>query len=262
MFLARAIAASRRRIFDPLSLSPALWLDASDSATLFNAASGGSTPANGAGIGRWEDKSGNGRNFTQSTSGSRPLRQTAVQNGLDVVRFDGSNDIMLMSAGLGVFADVPGITWVAVVKWLTTPTLSSVFASASTGSALAGRNTIGAGLTSRKSRCSARRNDADAQFVQAGTNDVPSAFYFQAAVTDYQNRTMRQWVNGTEEASDTSILTSGNTENSSSAAISVGAFQSGLAFSHIDIAELFAFSRAISDADLSELRSHLTTKWI
>jgi hypothetical protein len=68
----------------------ALWLDASDSTTLFQA-SNGTTPATADTdpIGYWGDKSGNGRNATQGTAGKRPILKTAVQNGLNVVRFDG-----------------------------------------------------------------------------------------------------------------------------------------------------------------------------
>jgi hypothetical protein len=47
------------RTFTPLSLSPALWLDASDTSTLFDV-SGNVVAPDGA-IARWEDKSGNGR---------------------------------------------------------------------------------------------------------------------------------------------------------------------------------------------------------
>ena len=81
--------------FDPSTL-PGLtgWWDASDSSTLFDATSGGSAVAADGEVARLEDKSGNGRHFTQSTSSLRPLRKTAVQGGNDVVRFDGSDDWM------------------------------------------------------------------------------------------------------------------------------------------------------------------------
>lgn len=86
---------SRFQPFSP-TLVPGLtgWWDASDSATLFDATSGGSAVAADGGVARWEDKSGNGRHWTQGTSGNRPARKTAVRNSLDVLRFDGSNDLM------------------------------------------------------------------------------------------------------------------------------------------------------------------------
>ena len=84
--------------FNPLSLSPSLWLDASDANTLYDATVGGSLVAANGAIARWEDKSGNARHATQSTGVSQPLRKTAIQNGKDVVRFDGANDKMATSA--------------------------------------------------------------------------------------------------------------------------------------------------------------------
>lgn len=81
--------------FDPRAISGlAVWLDAADSATLFDATTGGSLVTANSGVGRWADKSGNGRNATQGTANNRPLRRVASQNGLDGVEFDGTNDVM------------------------------------------------------------------------------------------------------------------------------------------------------------------------
>jgi hypothetical protein len=84
------------RVFeDPTSVSGLqLWLDASDASTLYDATTGGSLVAADGTVKRWEDKSGNNRHATQSTDANRPVRKTAVQNGLDVLRFDGSNDFL------------------------------------------------------------------------------------------------------------------------------------------------------------------------
>jgi hypothetical protein len=73
-----------------------LWLDASDASTLFNATTGGSLVAADGGVARWEDKSGNGRHATQGTAGSRPLRKTGTINGRDALRFDGSDDRLIV----------------------------------------------------------------------------------------------------------------------------------------------------------------------
>jgi len=62
--------------------------------TLFDATSGGNPVAPGDPIARAEDVSGNGNHATQSGSTERPTRQVAARNGLDVARFDGSNDVL------------------------------------------------------------------------------------------------------------------------------------------------------------------------
>lgn len=86
---------SEMALWTPADITTALWLDAADSSTLFDATSGGSAVAADGAVARWEDKSGNVRHVTQSGSTARPQRKTLVQNSKDVCRFDGSNDIMI-----------------------------------------------------------------------------------------------------------------------------------------------------------------------
>lgn len=61
--------------FDPLTLSPALWL--SDT---------------GSDVAIWPDLSGNDRNATQSTPNNRPAIISSGLNGRQVRRWDGTND--------------------------------------------------------------------------------------------------------------------------------------------------------------------------
>jgi hypothetical protein len=72
-----------------------LWLDASDSTTLFQN-SDGTTPATADSdpIGYWGDKSRNGSHAIQTVSGNRPLLRTAVKNGKNVLRFTGVSDYL------------------------------------------------------------------------------------------------------------------------------------------------------------------------
>ena len=65
-----------------------LWLDASDATTI----------SIGTGVSQWNDKSGQGNNATQEVGANQPSYQTAIQNGLNVVRFDGSNDVLNASS--------------------------------------------------------------------------------------------------------------------------------------------------------------------
>lgn len=84
---------SRASGFNPLALSPLLWLDASDASTLYTD-SGLTTlvAADGDPVGGWKDKSGNTRHATQASGTNKPAYKTAIKNGLSVVRFDGVND--------------------------------------------------------------------------------------------------------------------------------------------------------------------------
>ena len=83
-------------IFTPATISGLqLWLDAADSSTLFDATAGGNlVTTDGAAVARWQDKSGNNRHATQSTTNARPLLKTSIKNGRNGLRFDGSNDFL------------------------------------------------------------------------------------------------------------------------------------------------------------------------
>lgn len=76
--------------FTPLSLSPVLWLDASQITGL----------SDGAAITTWTDASGNGNNITQSTAAAKPTYKTAILNGKPVARFDGGD--RLINASISV----------------------------------------------------------------------------------------------------------------------------------------------------------------
>jgi hypothetical protein len=84
--------------FDPLSLSPILWLDGSDTSTMFDAVSGGSLVVADGTVARWQDKSGNNNHATRSGAGSRPARRVAAENGLDAIDFASSKYFDLTAA--------------------------------------------------------------------------------------------------------------------------------------------------------------------
>ena len=76
----------------PSQLSPTLWLDASDTNTI---------EIRGGRVQKWQDKSGNNRNLTQSSIGSRPASGSRTQNGLNVLDFDGSDSLRSGQFSLG-----------------------------------------------------------------------------------------------------------------------------------------------------------------
>jgi hypothetical protein len=109
-----------------------LWLDAADTATLFDATSGGSLPANNGGVARWVDKGPNAFAFTQGTANNRPQRKTQQLNGLDGIYFDGSNDCLYSAAN--VFDTTVSVLCVAAFDNNTSRRVVADFNTASTGS--------------------------------------------------------------------------------------------------------------------------------
>jgi hypothetical protein len=102
-------APARLAGFSPSDIpNLALWLDASDANSFFDATSGGSeVTSDAASVARWEDKSGNARHFTQSTAGERPALAVAAVNG---------RNALYSSGGTG-----------AGSKWMTGPTTTGLF---------------------------------------------------------------------------------------------------------------------------------------
>jgi hypothetical protein len=96
-------ATSSRYLGSPISLPDIpgmkLWLDASDSGTLFSDTAGTTlASADGTAVALWKDKSGNLNHASQATSANRPLVKLGIQNNLSVLRFDGSNDFIQPSS--------------------------------------------------------------------------------------------------------------------------------------------------------------------
>jgi hypothetical protein len=69
-----------------------LWLDASDSSTLYDAVEGGSLVSSDSPVLKWTDKSTNNYIAVQSNSSYAPIRKTSVINNKDALLFDGTND--------------------------------------------------------------------------------------------------------------------------------------------------------------------------
>jgi hypothetical protein len=85
--------------FDPLSLSPHLWLDPSDLTTLFQERTGASatTPSVIDGVvGTMLDKSGNGLHVVAPTDAARPILRSA--GGLYWLEFDGVDDVLSVAS--------------------------------------------------------------------------------------------------------------------------------------------------------------------
>lgn len=83
-------------LWTPAEITTQLWLDAADISTITE--SGGK-------VSEWRDKSGNGRHATQATGTKQPALISAEINGLDVLRFDASDDGMGTSFDLSATGD-------------------------------------------------------------------------------------------------------------------------------------------------------------
>jgi hypothetical protein len=251
-----------RAFVNPTSLNGLqLWLDASDANTLYDATTGGSLVAADGGVARWEDKSGNARHATQATSGNRPLQKTGVQNGRDVLRFDGSNDFMQRDSFS--FLNATGFTGFIVAKsdetadrWLLTGTIPS-------------DNDDYAAIMLRRNGASPARN----QFFFGGSNtgitETTETTGFAALTHRVTSGSMSAHRNGNLIGTQ-SVTATGTGEGGRNiptrSILNIGALvrpanPSGGFFFKGDIAEIIWYDSGLSDASRSLVESYLTSKW-
>lgn len=97
-------------LWTPAQLSPALWLDAADANTI---------TLNGSTVSQWNDKSGNGRNATQTTATNQPTYSATGINSKPSLNFDGSNDFMdvgISSTVVNASASVFGVIRITTLQ--------------------------------------------------------------------------------------------------------------------------------------------------
>jgi hypothetical protein len=201
----------------PADITTALWLDAADPSTLFDATSGGSLVAANGAIARWEDKSGNARHATQTTLANRPTRRIGVQNVLDIVRFDGSNNFF--NANLTLFANKAHVCVFAVVIESTSASRPIFYASRNDSA-----DFTRASLYSSTSvqATAGRRLDADT-FRQTSGGTGTSGCNIVMADFNYAGNAISQRRNATTNGSGNTFSSGvGNSQNSNSVAHYIG----------------------------------------
>jgi hypothetical protein len=241
------VFASSAEAFSPLSLSPALWL--SDT---------------GSDVSIWSDISGNNRHATQATAGSRPAIITSALNGRQVRRFDGVDDLLSLTTGLGMLQNVPGATVIAVYKYITNSVNNKgVFVATNGIGASSSRTFFGSGFGTTKLACGGRRLDADVFGRLDSIDDSPTSYFVHTGVWDYANSNLFQYINGGANGQVTNFQTDGNTSDTPSIEITIGC-PSSTAFtqcSNIDLAEILVFPTALSDADRQNVELYLGGKY-
>jgi hypothetical protein len=251
------------------------WYDASDASTLFDATTGGSLVAADGGVARWEDRSGNGRHFTQSTSGSRPLRKTAIQGGKAVLRFDGSNDFMSVANSTATFSFLHATnSTIFAVLDANRSGYAPFLSTFDTGSVNVGiqlETTNGSGtadkVTHRVGRGVTGTNTAQ---QTTGNAFLGSSFNVISVVTQPANATAASR-SSIRRDGGTASTASASTDSPSSASSQynlslatdnyLGGGSGDATYSSMDIAELIIYDTALSNTDRSAVEQYLISKW-
>jgi hypothetical protein len=227
------------------------WWDASDSSTLFDATSGGSAVAADGSVARIEDKSGNSRHFTQGTAGARPLRKTGVQNSLDVLRLDGSDDFLGSIAFTTLFSRFQ-LTCFIVAKATTIATdeaspgfNASVFSTTAGGVIMFGVKSSGSVFVTGY------------DIIEKYISQSYTAGNWILLTTFYDGTNLQLRVNG---GSTQSVALSAY-KQSNVGNLRIGAnYNSSVVFNG-DVGEIITYNQAISTADREGLESVLMDKW-
>jgi hypothetical protein len=94
-------------LWTPAEIATLLWLDASDA---------GNFTLTGSAIDQWDDLSGNANHVTQATNKPTFDTVTNIINGLSVVTFDGTNDVLGKSSISGFPNNATGYTMVTITR--------------------------------------------------------------------------------------------------------------------------------------------------
>lgn len=244
--------------FDPLSLSPTLWLDSSDQTRVFDATTGGSLPADGGAIARIVSKEGSSIAFTQATLANRPIRRAASVNGLDTAEYSGSATNLSL-ANSTLFSSADEFTLFFVARNNFTGVNRNVFGISSQTTVSSARFVIGYS-TANRMVITSRRDDADTAVTFSPANTFPSGYFLARVALNYQTQTVSAAVNGISWGSQSSFGTAGATDPDLALSIRVGAFSSGVTPA-MDFGTLFAFRRILTAGEISSLESWLLTRY-
>lgn len=229
--------------FSPLSLSPALWLDAADAATI--------TASSGA-VSQWNDKSGNGRHATQAIAGAKPTTSSTTQNGLNVMSFDGG-DFMDYATSLQPNGG-SGLSVVVVAK-RTNSTGGALLTERQSARVRAFQFFLS---VDTKNYISSDGQNVSSNHTISSINYADSASAFQSTFTSISGQRIVLRINGTART----VVEGTATSLSGSAGGRIGAREGAVGLYWTGwIAELIAVPAVLTSVQIADVELYLKSKW-
>lgn len=226
----------------------AIWLDANDSSTLWDATSGGANVSPGGAVARWVDKA-QGVEFLQGTLNSRPLRIVGARNGRDVVRCDGFNDgVQSANVTLPTFVTV----FIAQISTRTGTGLKFWIEQSSNANTNNGFFFIGTNASSwtvRRTTVHAGPSSNNADWI--GNDWSIATFRYDGSGTRFRNGQSQE--NSTQSGSPLS-------NSNVSANLFVGNPRSSFPLTG-DFGEILIYSRALAQDEMLAVHRYLADKW-
>ena len=240
-------------LWTPESITTALWLDAADSDTI--------TRVSGA-VSQWDDKSGNGNHFGQSTPGSRP--GIGSLGGKDVLTFDGADDRLTL-ANTDIAKNAPALTAFIVQKYNAVSSQYSLHFDANDSHTSVRFSFFTGGNNNEQYILTVRRLDTDdatncftdstAPFADTNWNILAGEADFASGGTS----ALKSWVNAVLDT-QASLSGTGNTSDTVSQLAVIGDRRQDRFFNG-SIAEIVLTRTILSIADRQKLEGYLAHKW-
>ena len=253
------------QLWTPDVLRPYAWWDAADHGSI----------SVSTGVSEWRDKSGNGKKLSQSTSGARPALTLNALNGLPVVTFDGTDDVLnaATASDWTFLHDSTGSTVIAVVKAGNTsdPGVAYTLLGSSGGASV----NIGYGVWF-DDRSIATANNRLSSLISNGTvglnsvsNLTDNAFTFNtphvvSVVSDPSNATAaNKQFNYIDSGSalNNNTLTQAVSTSAPTFTLQLGALGNSILFFAGYMAEICVFNKILSNADRLRVEGYLAWKW-
>lgn len=241
----RRFLLSNQTRFTPTSIANlALWLDASDASTI--------TLDGSNNVSQWNDKSGNGKHATQATTTKRPSYQTAVQNGLNACRYDGTDDCLQVAS-----LTLSGQLTIVLACKTTTAKPFFVEHSADTNLNQGFYVNGNSPFTIGSNRTATGLFSANAPLSWFGAAAGVAAIRFLGSVVSGSAYSVRK--NGVSQATiNTTIASSASITNT----LNIGARNNGAALaSDGDYYEIMIYDRPLTDTEVGTLETYLKAKW-
>lgn len=238
-------AAGSAGPINPATYSPMLWLDSSDTLSLFQERTGAAATtladATDDPVGTWKDKSGNARHVTAAGDTARPLTVLNHQNGLAAVKFDGTNDFL------------------SVTMQISTPfTIFLVAANTVYNKAYFGAGA--AASTRQQLNCKSSSNAGE--FFGLWNDDLSVTGL--SALAGYRYLTYRlqsDLVRYIRRQGATVVTNSAGGSTNFGSGFYVGCRSNGFDFHNGHIAELVVYGDALLDAEVESVEAYLAEKW-
>ena len=246
------------RTFQPTDIPGCqLWLDGADSSTITLSTTK---------VTQWNDKSGNGYNFTQSTSGNQPTYSVASLNNQNTITFTSANSTYLLGTASTNFIGTNSLSMYGVFKTNNATSGASVFAKSLYGGA-SGRILYGYRDPGTPGMIVFANSDGIAHDIP--DTYTPGAWRMVGFVSDRSGWTNITYQNGVVAATKT-ISADTTTNLTNGFPMLVGAYNNSSggadppqADRYLDgaVGELLVFSTALTTSQRQQVEGYLAHKW-